>query len=91
MRCRIILSGVLASLLTFGIALSLFAEEGRGRVFYFNQQGRHIELYQESHALIIGMSEYSDGWANLPGVKEDVQAVKVALEENGFQVKVQEI
>ncbi len=46
------------------------------------------ELYQESHALIIGVSQYNNGWTKLPGVIEDVIAVKTKLGESGFTVTV---
>ncbi len=46
------------------------------------------ELYKESHALIIGMSEYTNGWPKLSGVKKDIPEVKTALESNGFHVVV---
>lgn len=45
-----------------------------------------IELYQESYALVIGVSDYTAGWPDLPGVKKDVEAVQTALEQHGFQV-----
>ena len=32
-----------------------------------------VNLYQESHALLIGVSKYSPGWPDLPGVKKDIQ------------------
>lgn len=44
-------------------------------------------LYSESHALIIGVSHYHNGWPDLPGVSEDVIAVKKVLEKHGFQVQ----
>ena len=42
--------------------------------------GRQIGLYKESHALVVGVSKYRGGWPPLPGVKKDVKAVKIALE-----------
>jgi formylglycine-generating enzyme required for sulfatase activity len=45
-------------------------------------------LYKQSHALLIGVSNYSNGLKPLPGVSGDIQAVKVALETNGFNVRV---
>ena len=47
-------------------------------------------IYEESHALIIGISDYTNGWSKLPGVKTDVGEVSRALEENGFEVEVVE-
>ncbi|MEK9669280.1 MAG: pentapeptide repeat-containing protein, partial [Deltaproteobacteria bacterium] len=43
-------------------------------------------IYAESHALVIGVSQYRNGWSNLPGVRKDVKEVSQALQENGFQV-----
>jgi len=45
-------------------------------------------LYKQSHALLIGVSNYSNGLKPLPGVSGDIQAVKAALETNGFNVRV---
>jgi hypothetical protein len=53
-----------------------------------NKEGVKVALYQESHALIIGIGEYTNGWPSLPGVKKDVDLVKIALENNGFNVVV---
>ncbi len=36
------------------------------------------------------MSDYTNGWAKLPGVKTDVEVVSRALEKNGFEVEVVE-
>ncbi len=76
-------------------AISFSAKSERG--LYINQpedksitdsEGNPILLYQESHALVIGISEYTNGWPDLPGVKKDVEAVKTALETLGFNVIV---
>ena len=47
-------------------------------------------IYEESHALVIGVSDYSNGWSKLAGVKEDVIEVQKALEDNGFEVQLLE-
>ena len=44
--------------------------------------------YYESHALIIGVSQYLNGWRDLPGVRRDVEEVSAALQKHGFQVTV---
>lgn len=46
------------------------------------------DLYAESHALLIGMSRYADGWTPLPGVDEDLNAVSASLMAQGFAVEV---
>jgi uncharacterized caspase-like protein len=53
-----------------------------------DRSGNQVLLYQESHALLIGVSEYMGGWPNLPGVREDINEVKVALEEKGFHTVI---
>jgi hypothetical protein len=55
-----------------------------------DQKGEEVVLYQESHALIIGVSDYPKGWPDLPGVKNDVNAVRRVLEDQGFHVIVVE-
>lgn len=52
-------------------------------------EGTPVELYRQSHALIIGISKYTNGWPSLPGVLTDVEAVRSALEQNGFNVVVE--
>ena len=47
-------------------------------------------IYAESHALVIGVSQYRNGWSNLPGVQEDVEELSSALADNGFAVTVVE-
>jgi hypothetical protein len=45
------------------------------------------DLYGESHALVIGVSEYLKGFPSLKGVREDVPAVSHALRAHGFEVE----
>jgi len=52
--------------------------------------GETIALYKESHALVIGVSDYTAGWPRLRGVKDDVLEVSEALKKSGFSVKVVE-
>ncbi|MGE0822545.1 MAG: SUMF1/EgtB/PvdO family nonheme iron enzyme [Candidatus Binatia bacterium] len=46
--------------------------------------------YKESHALIVGISDYNNGWFRLPGVKTDIREVRHILEKRGFHVVVAE-
>ena len=79
-----ILLQVSITFVTFSFGFS----EGRGVVPIpikdFN--GKQIGLYKESYALLIGVSEYSGRWPNLPGVSEDLEAVQKVLEKMGFSV-----
>jgi hypothetical protein len=51
-----------------------------------DQAGNQVGLYKGSYALIIGVSDYTNGWPDLPEVKEDLIALGEALEQIGFQV-----
>lgn len=61
---------------------------GRGLIQIHDQQGQQVGLYTASYALVIGVSDYVAGWPDLPGVRQDVQAITAALEAQGFQVTV---
>ena len=64
------------------------ADRGIVPIAVKDKSGKQIGLYKESHALVIGVSEYTNGWPRLPGVVEDIQAVKAVLEAQGFNVVV---
>ena len=70
----------------FIVAGNLFAQENRGFKPVKVEGTGTTTLYEQSHALIIGNSNYTNGWNDLPGVKIDVAEVKTALEQNGFHV-----
>jgi hypothetical protein len=63
---------------------------GLGVVEIRAADGSRVRLYDHSYALLIGESEYANGWHKLDGVKRDVEAVRAALEGQGFQVTVVE-
>jgi uncharacterized caspase-like protein len=50
--------------------------------------GQEIDLYDESHALVIGIGKYANGWRELPGAERDAEAVSAVLQKQGFQVTV---
>ncbi len=54
---------------------------------------KETKLYDQSHALIIGISSYDrydNGWNALKGVRKDIEEVRLVLELNGFNVVVHE-
>ncbi len=51
-------------------------------------EGVTTTLYQQSHALLIGVWNYSNGLPSLPGVQGDITAVASTLEKNGFDVTI---
>jgi tetratricopeptide (TPR) repeat protein len=50
-------------------------------------QIREVKLYEGSYALVIGVSDYTNGWRKLPGVEEDLSAIDATLERRGFDVE----
>ncbi|MFC1716681.1 SUMF1/EgtB/PvdO family nonheme iron enzyme [Candidatus Poribacteria bacterium] len=55
-----------------------------------DRSGKQVGLYENSYALVIGVSDYNNGWPVLPGVKKDVAAVKEALERHSFNITMVE-
>ena len=82
---RPMILGVVPALIVALTAAPALAQRGIGAVSIRDKEGTEIGLYRESHALVIGVSDYTEGWPKLPGVLTDVQAVKAALEGRGFQ------
>ena len=54
----------------------------------FDDTGNEIALYKNSHALVIGVGEYTKGWPVLSGTIEDADTVAVALQKAGFDVDI---
>ena len=48
-------------------------------------EGKTIQLYDKSYALIIGISDYKN-WKDLPNAVKDADAVAIELEKLGFEV-----
>ncbi|MCK9203047.1 MAG: SUMF1/EgtB/PvdO family nonheme iron enzyme [Bacteroidales bacterium] len=69
-----------------GLALS--AQDRGMKAVEIPVEGKPTTLYQGSFALVIGVTQYSNGWSQLPGVKDEIAEVKQALEKNGFKVEV---
>ncbi len=57
------------------------------RVTIVDADGKEVGLYTASHALVIGIADYTAGWLDLPGVPTDVEAVSRVLEAHGFAVR----
>lgn len=60
----------------------------RGLVVVRDPAGQEVGLYAESHALVVGVSDYQNGWPRLPGVQDDLAAVEQTLQGHGFEVRV---
>jgi TPR repeat protein len=57
----------------------------RKRVVVESSTGDAVLGYEESQALIIGVSRYTN-WPSLPGVQSDVRAVSAVLRKHGFEI-----
>ena len=64
------------------------ASRGIQAVAISDHAGQRVAFYKESHALVVGVSNYDNGWPKLPGVRKDVDQVEKALEGQGFDVTV---
>ena len=86
LKMKIILLALLGLIFFAGLWPSS-AQRGQG-VRIKADNGAEIDLYDESYALVIGVSKYTNGWRVLPGVSRDVTAVNAVLTKQGFTVKV---
>ena len=59
-------------------------QRGVKRVEIKTQAGELVGLYEQSHALVIGVSDYTAGWRRLRGVKDDVLEVSEALQTSSL-------
>lgn len=50
--------------------------------------GENIQLYNNSYALVIGVSNYTNGWPKLPNAVSDARDVAKELEQKNFNVSL---
>ena len=60
------------AILLFTLPLSA-TERGVKRVEIKTQAGELVGLYEQSHALVIGVSDYTGGWPRLRGVRQALE------------------
>jgi caspase domain-containing protein len=88
MRTKLMLAALLIGW-SSALPMNSIVQSQRGLGVRINSKnGQEIDLYNESHALVIGVRKYTNGWRELPGVEKDVEAVSAVLRNQGFQVKV---
>jgi hypothetical protein len=63
-----------------------FASERGVSVTLTTSEGNRIDLYRGSYALIVGNSNYTNGWDPIPGATRDVGEIAKVLEKQGFNV-----
>ncbi len=62
-------------------------EQTKGiKVVVKDTSGRQVGLYKGSHALLIGISDYTAGWPKLESVPGEINEVEAALKSRGFNV-----
>ncbi len=72
--------------LLFSICIVSSAQQKGFERINIEIDNENVKLYNQSHALLIGVSEYSSSWPDLPGVKRDIYAVQTTLEQHNFNV-----
>ena len=50
------------------------------------RQGQRVELYKGSHALLVGVSDYTAGWPDLESIPGELDQLQNALARQGFSV-----
>ena len=67
------------------------AESGRGivpvRVKKADGSYEKKQLYESSHALLIGVSDYTAGWDDLESIPAEMAKVEALLRSQGFSVE----
>ena len=92
MQRHLIAAALCAPLLTMTPAAPAAAAETDSAVYVEVQDAagggvsERWKLYGASHALVIGIDEYSNGWPRLSNAVEDAEAVAAELEARGFEV-----
>ena len=88
MRMKLTLVALLTGcLLAPPLLLRVKSQRGNG-VRIKVENGQEIDLYDESHALMIGVRKYTNGWRELPGAEKDAEAIGALLRQQGFEVTV---
>ena len=74
--------------LYFITASDLLSQTNRGMktITVHTKEGKAIELYKDSYALVVGNGNYTNGWDPLDGALKDVKEVETVLKKHGFRV-----
>ena len=77
---------ICALLLSLFFAINLAAKQRGITVVIKDTSGRKVGLYKGSHALLIGVSNYTAGWPRLHSVPNEIKRVENTLKKKGFHV-----
>ena len=83
---RLLLQSATTTILILIAATGIsYAQRGL-RALDASNAGTQAKLYDESHALVVGISEYTDGWPKLANAVKDAQEIASELQNHGFSV-----
>ncbi len=77
------LSVIVGCLLASAVAAQ---DEDAGRLAILDREGREVGRYDGSYALLIGVSDYTAGWPDLPNVAQELAEVRKELRTHGFEI-----
>ncbi len=66
----------------------IFADGERGLRVILTDKPKNKVFYKESHALIIGATNYTQGWPSFPNIENEINKIKEILSKIGFDVEV---
>jgi len=91
MRLKKILYWASIAILSIGLGTDSASPQSRSvKVTVKTADGKLLSLYSGSYALVVGVSDYTNGWPDLREVVNDTRDVKAALEQHGFMVAILE-
>ncbi len=61
-------------------------DENSSRLSILDPKGREVGWYGGSYAILLGASDYTAGWPDLPNVPRELAEVRKELEAHGFEI-----
>ncbi len=79
-----LLTRILFILITGLLTLQAYASTRGISVNIRDQSGKQVGMYEKSHALLIGVSDYTAGWPDLGTIPSELKHVESILKNQGF-------
>ncbi|MCP4751687.1 MAG: hypothetical protein GY866_12390 [Proteobacteria bacterium] len=73
-------------LLAFLLSFQLHASSRGIGINIRDKSGKQVGMYAKSHALLIGVSDYTAGWPDLQTIPDELTKVETILKKQGFNV-----
>ena len=65
------------AVIIYCISGASYAEQSRGfKVVFKNKAGDDVGFYSGNHALLVGVSDYTDGWPDLESIPGELEKIK---------------